>query len=55
MDFALAEAAYTIVRILQRFPIIKLQEGEEVELIGVEKQRLTLVISIADGCNIEVG
>ncbi|KAH6716445.1 cytochrome P450 alkane hydroxylase [Leptodontidium sp. MPI-SDFR-AT-0119] len=55
MDFALVEAAYTIVRIVQRFPIIKLPAGEKVELTGVEKQRITLVMSIAEGCNIELG
>ncbi|OBT60117.1 hypothetical protein VE03_10501, partial [Pseudogymnoascus sp. 23342-1-I1] len=32
MDFALTEAAYTIVRIIQKFPTIKLPEGEPVEL-----------------------
>jgi hypothetical protein len=51
VDFALVEAAYTIV---QRFPTIKLPEGEKVELAGVEKQRITLVMSITEGCNVEL-
>lgn len=54
MDFALVEAAYTIVRIVQRFPTIKLPKGEKVELAGVEKQRMTLVMSITEGCNVEL-
>lgn len=54
MDFALVEAAYTIVRIVQRFPTIKLPEGEKVELAGVEKQRITLVMSITEGCKVEL-
>ena len=37
VDFALVEAAYAVVRIIQRFPTIKLPEGEKVELGGIEK------------------
>ncbi|ELR06974.1 hypothetical protein VC83_04679 [Pseudogymnoascus destructans] len=54
MDFALTEAAYTIVRIIQKFPTIKLPEGEPVELVGVEKQKITMVMSITGGCNVEL-
>ncbi|KAI1818133.1 cytochrome P450 alkane hydroxylase [Poronia punctata] len=50
MDFALVEAAYTVVRILQRYPKLTLPEGEKVELVGVEKQQTTLVLQIAEGC-----
>ncbi|KAF2435579.1 cytochrome P450 alkane hydroxylase [Tothia fuscella] len=53
MDFALTEAAYTIVQLLQRFPSIKLPEGELVELVGVEKQLTTLVVSITNGCKVD--
>lgn len=55
VDFALMEAAYTVVRIIQRFPTIKLPEGDMVELAGVEKQTMTLVMSITEGCKIEIG
>lgn len=54
MDLALTEAAYTIVRIIQKFPTIKLPEGEVVELMGVEKQTMTLVMSIAEGCKVKL-
>ncbi len=54
MDLALTEAAYTIVRIILTFPTIKLPEGEAVELMGVEKQTLTLVISITEGCKVKL-
>ena len=55
MDFAITEAAYTIVRILQKFPSVKLPKDEKVEVTGVEKQKITLVLSIIEGCNIELG
>lgn len=55
VDFALTEAAYTVVRLLQRYPVIKLPEGERVDIVGAEKQTMTLVIQIADGCKVELG
>ncbi|RHZ64669.1 hypothetical protein CDV55_104368 [Aspergillus turcosus] len=54
MDFAITEVAYAIVRILQRFPDLKLPEGETVELTGVEKQTVTLVLQIKEGCKVEL-
>jgi len=54
VDFALTEAAYTVVRLLQRFPVITLPPGEKVELVGAEKQTMTLVISISEGCRVNV-
>ena len=55
VDFALTEAAYAIVRIFQRYPSIALPDGEKVELLGVEKQSMTLVLQIADGCKVQFG
>ncbi|KAL8893202.1 MAG: hypothetical protein Q9192_005500 [Flavoplaca navasiana] len=55
MDFALTEAAYTVVRLIQAFPTIQLPPGEKVELVGVEKQTMTLVLSITEGCKVELG
>ncbi|KAE9984990.1 hypothetical protein EG328_007980 [Venturia inaequalis] len=54
VDFALTEAAYTVVRILEAFPTILLPGGELIELIGVEKQTTTLVVSITNGCKVEI-
>lgn len=54
MDFAITEAAYTVVRILQRFPVIRLPTGEKIELTGVEKQAITLVLSSAEGCKVDL-
>jgi uncharacterized protein YaaQ len=54
VDFALTEAAYTIVRLVQSFQTIKLPEGETPELVGVEKQVVTLVLSIKEGCKVEM-
>lgn len=55
VDFALTEAAYAIVRIFQRYPNITLPEGEKVDVVGVEKQTVTLVLQITDGCNVKLG
>jgi Cytochrome P450 len=54
VDFALTEAAYTVVRILQRFQTIQLPDGVAAELTGVEKQTMTLVVSITEGCKAEL-
>jgi cytochrome P450 len=53
-DFALMEVSYTMIRLLQKFSIIKLPEGEKVEPVGMEKQRLTLVLLSAEGCKVTV-
>ena len=53
-DFALMEVSYTIVRLLQAFATIRLPSGEKNEPIGTERQRLTLVLSSADGCRVEL-
>jgi cytochrome P450 len=53
-DFALMEVYYTVVRLLQAFPTIELPEGESVEPVGTERQRLTLVLSSVDGCRAAV-
>lgn len=55
MDFGLIEAAYTVVRLLQRFPVIELPADEKVELVGVEKQTMTLVMSSTMGCRVKLG
>lgn len=54
-DFAIMEVSYTLVRLLQTFPILRLpvNNGAEFE-IGKERQRLTLVLSSADGCKVEL-
>lgn len=53
-DFALMEVSYTVVRLLQTFPTIKLPEGEVIEPVGTERQKLTLVLSSANGCRVTV-
>ena len=54
VDFALTETAYTVVRLILRFPVIKLPRGEKIELTGVEKQKMTLVMSIKEGCKVDI-
>lgn len=53
-DFAMMEVSYTVVRLLQTFPTISLPKGEPVEAVGSERQQLTLVLSSADGCRVEL-
>ena len=53
-DFAIMEVSYTIVRLLQAFTTIRLPNGEKNEPVGSERQRLTLVLSSADGCRVEL-
>ncbi|KAL3475350.1 n-alkane-inducible cytochrome P450 [Aspergillus californicus] len=48
-DFALLEAGYTIVRLLQTFETIEKGTGFE-KAVGEERQILTLVVSCGDGC-----
>ena len=54
MDFALTEAAYTVVRLLLKFPVIRLPTGLKAELTGVEKQTITLVLSSTEGCMVDI-
>lgn len=48
------EASYGIVRILQKFPNIRLPPDVPVEPTGQEKQNLTVVVSSAEGCKVLV-
>lgn len=48
------EVSCTIIRLLQAFPIIELPTGDLVEAPGTERQKLTLVLSAADGCRVAV-
>ena len=53
-DFAAMEATYSIVRILQTFPNMRLPPGLELEEVGTERQTLTLTLSIANGCKVQL-
>ena len=53
-DFALMEASYTVVRLLQTFGVIELPGGEVVVPVGEERQALGLLLSSADGCRVSV-
>ena len=49
------EVSYTVVRLLQAFNIrLPAHEMAKNEVIGSERQRLTLVLSSADGCKVEL-
>lgn len=49
-DFALLEAEFTIVRLLQTFETVETTEKSFNCPLGQEKQVLTLVVSSGDGC-----
>lgn len=51
-DFALMEASYALVRVLQAFPDIKLAPEIIPVKTGQEKQEVTIVVSSAEGCKI---
>ncbi|PMD37883.1 cytochrome P450 [Hyaloscypha variabilis F] len=51
-DFALTEASYGIVRILQTFPNLRLPPDLPIEPSGSEKQTLTMVVASAEGCKV---
>lgn len=53
VDFALTEAAYAVVRILQRFPVVKMPADQVYEKTGSERQTMTLVLSVTDGCKVQ--
>ncbi|KHN98863.1 Cytochrome P450 [Metarhizium album ARSEF 1941] len=53
-EFALLEVAYTVARLVQVFPKIKLPPGEPAVKVGQEKQILTLVVASAEGCRVSL-
>lgn len=57
-EFALLEAKYTLIRLLQTYQVIEPVEGKFSNLndvqVGNEKQVLTLVVSCGEGCWVKV-
>ena len=53
-DFALMEASYGIIRIIQTFPNMRLPPDLEIEEVGMEKQALTITLAIANGCRVQL-
>lgn len=52
-EFAIHEAGYMVVRMLQNWPGMYLAEVEKpVERVGEERQRVTLVVCCAEGCRV---
>lgn len=54
-NLALFQAGFVVVRVIQQFPTMKLPGEKEVNLLGVEAQTTSLVLSIKEGCNVEIG
>jgi hypothetical protein len=54
VDFAMTETAYTIVRLLQRFSVLEKPDDEVDERTGREKQTMTLVLAITNGCRVRL-
>ncbi|KAK0724222.1 cytochrome P450 [Lasiosphaeris hirsuta] len=53
-DFALMEASYAIIRILQKFPNMRLAPGVPNEPVGAEKQAHTVGLYPADGIHVSL-
>ena len=51
-NFALSDASYALVRLLQDYPYLRIPPGTEILPTGKEKQMLTLVVSSLDGCKV---
>ncbi|KAJ5318688.1 Cytochrome P450 E-class CYP52 [Penicillium atrosanguineum] len=51
-EFALTEAKYAIIRVLQTFPGLRLPPDVSSVPPGQEKQALTIVVMSADGCKV---
>ncbi|KAI1100875.1 cytochrome P450 [Jackrogersella minutella] len=51
-DYALQEASLAIVRILQKYPNVRLPPGVPNEPVGAERQNLTITLSSAEGCKV---
>lgn len=52
VDLAMTEAAYTVVRLLQRFPVLEKPDDEVEVRTGKEQQTMTLVLAITNGCRV---
>lgn len=53
-DFALTEASYAIIRILQKFPNMRLAPGVPNEPVGAEKQVYTVGLYPTDGIHVSL-
>lgn len=51
-DFALMEASYAIIRILQAFPNIRLPPEVPNEPVGAERQKYTISLAPMDGVKV---
>jgi len=49
-EFALVEAGYVTVRILQKFRSFELDPRDRDVPLGTERQEVSLVLASADGC-----
>ncbi|KAM3086831.1 hypothetical protein ACMFMG_000954 [Clarireedia jacksonii] len=53
-EFALLEASYLIVRLLQTFSTFECDPSWPIPEVGEERQDVTLVLASADGCHVRV-
>jgi len=52
-DFALLEAGYVVVRILQRFRSFELDPRDKGVAVGAEEQEVTIVVASTNGCRVK--
>jgi len=53
-DYALMEASYAVIRILQNFPNIRIASGVSNEPVGAERQTYTIGVYPMDGVHVEL-
>ncbi|KAI1768963.1 cytochrome P450 [Hypoxylon sp. FL1150] len=53
-DFALMEASYAMIHLLQAFPNVRLPPGVLNESVGSERQSFSIVLSPLDGVNVQL-
>ncbi|KAF2832805.1 cytochrome P450 [Ophiobolus disseminans] len=51
-EFALMEASYAVIRVIQRFPGLRLPPDVKKEATEYERQNLAIVVSSAEGCKV---
>jgi len=52
-EFALLEAGYVVVRILQKFRSFELDPRDKDVAMGAEKQEVTLVVASTNECRVK--
>jgi hypothetical protein len=50
----MTQLAYITVCVIRAFPTMSIPPNEKIELLGVEKQTMTLVLAATGGCKVNL-